>query len=236
MDNGYLTLNEGEEAEVELKAEDISGNSSVLRCVLVGGKQHGKKEGKVLEVGRVYHLKAGPYVLELDSCSLFTVVDSIATVDSAGVFVTARQDVPLWVKALLRVEGEYWDARMVLARLNAKGQWEALKTMREGNGLCAWVNMLGKYTLLIDSVPPRVEYGGMINGSLKFTIKDELAGIREYRGEVNGRWCLFEYDAKTGTLTCRKNEPAFVKGQKNRVLLTVTDAVGNKTRREIIVN
>ncbi len=236
VDNGYLTLNEGEEAEVELEAEDISGNSSVLRCVLVGGKQHGKKEGKVLEVGRVYHLKAGPYVLELDSCSLFTVVDSIATVDSAGVFVTARQDVPLWVKALLRVEGEYWDARMVLARLNAKGQWEALKTMREGNGLCAWVNMLGKYTLLIDSVPPRVEYGGMINGSLKFTIKDELAGIREYRGEVNGRWCLFEYDAKTGTLTCRKNEPAFVKGQKNRVLLTVTDAVGNKTRREIIVN
>lgn len=53
---------------------------------------------------------------------------------------------------------------------------------------------------------------------------------------MNGRWCLFEYDAKTGTLTCRKNEPAFVKGQKNRVLLTVTDAVGNKTRREIIVN
>lgn len=235
-ENGYLTLDEGEEVRVELKAEDINGNSSVLQCVLVGGKGREKQGGKMLEVGRAYHLKAGPYVLELDSCSLFTVVDSIAVVDSAGVFVTARQDVPLWAKALLRVEGEYWDSRIVLARLNAKGQWEAFKTMREGNGLCAWVNMLGKYTLLIDSVPPRVEYAGIVNGRLKFTIKDELAGIHDYRGEVNGRWCLFEYDAKTGTLTCRKNEPAFVKGRKNQVLLTVTDAVGNKTRREIMVD
>lgn len=60
---------------------------------------------------------------------------------------------------------------------------------------------------------------------------DDLSGIASYRVEVNGKWCLFTYDAKNRLLEGSLNEPVFVKG-KNKLVLKVEDGVKNVTTFE----
>ncbi len=63
--------------------------------------------------------------------------------------------------------------------------------------------------------------------SLMFKISDNLSGIKSYRGTMNGKWVLMDYDAKNSLLSYIIDEH-MPKG-KNNFHLVVTDAVGNKS-------
>ena len=52
-----------------------------------------------------------------------------------------------------------------------------------------------------------------------------FSGIATYRGEVNGRWCLFSYDPRYNLMRCSLKEPVFVSGQVNEVKVIVEDRV-----------
>ena len=61
---------------------------------------------------------------------------------------------------------------------------------------------------------------------LRFRILDALSGISRYDGYINGEWVLFEYDAKSNTITHRMKNRA--RQNKNHDFkLVVTDACGN---------
>jgi len=64
-------------------------------------------------------------------------------------------------------------------------------------------------------------------GSIMLKISDNLSGIKSYRGTMNGKWILMDYDAKSNLLTYFIDE-RMPKG-KNSFHLVVTDSVGNKT-------
>ncbi len=109
----------------------------------------------------------------------------------------------------------------------------AMTTQQCENGIIAMPYFLGCYTVVSDTVSPEVKYLGMSGRKLKFIIRDELTGIAAYRGEVNGKWGLFEYDAKNDQLTCRVDEPVFVRG-RNEVRVMVCDKAGNVTEKQIV--
>jgi hypothetical protein len=44
---------------------------------------------------------------------------------------------------------------------------------------------------------------------------------------VNGKWCLFRYDAKNHLLQCDLSEPVFKRQQQNVVNIQVKDKAGN---------
>ena len=67
-------------------------------------------------------------------------------------------------------------------------------------------------------------------GSITVKISDNLSGIKSYRGTMNGKWILMDYDAKSGLLTYLIDEH-MPKG-KNTFSLVLTDAVGNQCRYE----
>ena len=87
-------------------------------------------------------------------------------------------------------------------------------------------NSLGKFTIVIDTIPPVFKYNGINNKTIEFTITDKLSGIKEYRGEINGKWILMEYDFKTNTIKHKfENKP----NGKNYVLkLNVLDNTKNQ--------
>ena len=41
----------------------------------------------------------------------------------------------------------------------------------------------------------------MTSSTLRMTIKDEMSGIKSYRGEIDGKWILMEFDPKRALLT-----------------------------------
>src|SRR5690606_41172922 len=62
--------------------------------------------------------------------------------------------------------------------------------------------------------------------TLEVTIQDDLSGIRQYNGYLNGKWILFEYDYKSRKLTHNFNDN-IVQDGRNDLKVEVTDNAGN---------
>lgn len=95
----------------------------------------------------------------------------------------------------------------------------------------------GDFYVAIDSIQPTIKpvniYPGKNmtkNTQLIMNIGDNLSGIESYRGEVDGKWILMDYDAKNARLTYYFDEHV-AKGE-HTFTLYVTDGSGNKTSYE----
>ncbi|HEX9150773.1 MAG TPA: M23 family peptidase, partial [Flavobacterium sp.] len=111
-------------------------------------------------------------------------------------------------------------------------------TNRKENVFTAKVKTLGKYTLVVDTVAPKITILKPIEGkwlsdqkTIQLTINDSLSGIKSYNGYLNGNWILFEYDNKTKKLIHNFSDGIVSEGA-NDLKVIVTDNVGNSTTFE----
>ena len=98
------------------------------------------------------------------------------------------------------------------------------------------LSKFGRYTLLMDTVPPSVS--PVFNPSLKdftnlhfirFIIGDNLAGIDSYNGYIDGKWVLFEYEPKRNLITYRFDKKRLLGKREHHLRLEVTDKRDNLT-------
>ena len=108
-------------------------------------------------------------------------------------------------------------------------------TKRYKNSFTIYTKYLGEYKLIKDGKPPKIKSDKHIGGKwisnineLKFTISDELSGIKSYDGYLNGKWILLEYESKTKKLIHRFSDGIVDEG-KNDLKVVITDNVGNST-------
>lgn len=108
-------------------------------------------------------------------------------------------------------------------------------TYRKDTVFSAKVKTLGKYTLVMDTIAPKIAIAKPIEGkwlseqkTIQLTIKDELSGIKSYNGYLNGNWILFEYDNKTKKLIHNFSDGIVSEGA-NDLKVEVIDNVGNST-------
>jgi len=108
-------------------------------------------------------------------------------------------------------------------------------TKRYKNSFTIYSKYLGDYKLIKDGKPPKIKLDKHIGGKwisnlneLKFTISDELSGIKSYDGYLNGKWILMEYESKTRKLIHRFSDGIVAEG-KNDLKVVITDNVGNST-------
>ena len=93
----------------------------------------------------------------------------------------------------------------------------------------------GDFTLVADSVPPRISALDFRSGknvskqsSLKLKTTDNFSGIDTYDAEIDGSWVLMEYDAKYKLLTIPLAELELSAGE-HILSVTVKDEMGNKS-------
>ena len=95
----------------------------------------------------------------------------------------------------------------------------------------------GNYTVTVDTEPPVIKPVNIFPNkkvkkqfSIMMKLNDNLSGIKTYRGTLNGKWILMDYDEKNRLLTYVFDE--MMRPGKNIFVLRVTDGVGNSTRYE----
>ena len=99
-----------------------------------------------------------------------------------------------------------------------KSQWQENKIIGQSN-------KFGAFTIVIDTIKPNIKYDEINENMIRFKISDELSGIKEYRGEIDGKWVLMEYDFKTEFLHYNfKTEP---KETTQTLTLSVSDYAEN---------
>lgn len=98
---------------------------------------------------------------------------------------------------------------------------------------------LGKFAIAVDTVPPSIKARTNFKATtlsnkerISFTIDDDLSGIKSFNGTIDGKWVLFEYDAKNKRLFYTFDKKRLFANRMHQLKLTVTDKVGNKNTFE----
>ena len=132
------------------------------------------------------------------------------------------------------ISSESEKQKMFIANFNGK-KWNYNPTNLKKNVFSTYTKNWGQYKIMKDTIAPKINISKAIEGkwitnqkTLQFTISDELSGIKDYNGYINGKWILFEYDFKSKKILYNFDDGIFDDG-KNDLKLIVSDNVGNST-------
>lgn len=103
-------------------------------------------------------------------------------------------------------------------------------------------NLFGSFAVTVDQTPPVIRPLSIREkkiltdpSKLQFKIVDDLSGIKSYRGEIDGKWILFEYDAKSATIVYQFDKQRMVFGKSHLLRLVVTDNRDNSSEYKAII-
>ncbi|MDR1918613.1 MAG: M23 family metallopeptidase [Tannerellaceae bacterium] len=153
----------------------------------------------------------------------------------ADVHVLHDPDVPLHTAAQLSLhlqadtladKQKYGIVRMQ----NKRAVWIG-GTYRNG-WIDADIRQFGNYTIMHDTRPPlitAIEPATWVSRQrITFRITDALSGVKDYRGEIDGQFVLFEFDGKKNLVTYRFDKTRLERG-KHELTFTLTDYCGNRS-------
>ena len=127
------------------------------------------------------------------------------------------------------------ESKLLIVKLDNSKRKNPLKTELTSDGfLTASASGFGDYFVDIDTVPPRITPQGNINGEtlsgkkeIRIKITDDLSGIKSYVPVIDGKWAMFEFDQKNEMLIYQFDKARIQKSGSHKLVLTVTDNVGN---------
>ena len=121
-----------------------------------------------------------------------------------------------------------------IARIGDNNKSTFISSNRKNDHLIAKINNLGNYMVKIDSIPPKIS---LINISknqwisnrkkLMIKINDNESGINNYRGTINNKWILLEYNPMKNILTYDFNDNVNKTESENILKVEIEDNVGN---------
>jgi murein DD-endopeptidase MepM/ murein hydrolase activator NlpD len=85
----------------------------------------------------------------------------------------------------------------------------------------------GTFVLDEDKIPPAIQPLKVNQEGLRFIIRDEKSGIKDFEAFVDGKWVLMRYEHKQNVIWSEKLDKHPFNGQ---VLLVVRDMAGNESR------
>jgi len=137
----------------------------------------------------------------------------------SDIYEIGSQNDPLFKSFVLNIQPNRSGKRqhMVLATQNRSGRWQYLgKELNEDQSVYASSGKFGTFCVMADSTSPvirpsNISDGGTVSArqsTLRIRITDNFSGIDSQRilGTIDDRWVLFEFDAKTSTITHRLRE------------------------------
>jgi len=242
--NGLISIQKSQTYRCEYILKDAFGNTSTLAFIITGEKHPipaGNKRGILFSYNRDNEYKGKGMTLTVPQGNLYTNIylnpdaapadySVFAPTYSFGVRAPLHNSCPL---TLTVTNDSYPDKSKygIVSTDNNKIAW--LGGKYESRQIKTQIRELGKFTVAIDTVPPVVvpQYPDKwtTNGRISFKISDNLSGINFYQARLDGKFALFEYDAKNHSLFCDYDEKRMKRG-KQTLTLVVRDGAKNETR------
>jgi hypothetical protein len=159
----------------------------------------------------------------------------------AGVHHLQNQYTPLHTFCNLSIKTDNLpknlESKAVIVSVSSGNKFASKGGTFENGWITTKIRDFGNYTVTVDTEPPVIRVINIFpnkkvkkQSSILVKISDNLSGIKTYRGTLNGKWILMDYDEKNRLLAYSFDE--MMKPGKNLFKLTVTDAVGNSSRYE----
>jgi len=242
INNGYITIEDGLNYTVQIIAKDFKGNTQKITIPIEGKKDTilVQKTQKITPY-KINHTQfyrftkngittAFPKFTFYNDLYLdFDVQDSIVKVHSPTVPLNKNYTLTFNVSKYSEAQKK----QLYIASINKNGETQYQTTVKKDSTFYTSIKKLGKFTLKADTKKPKVSLHNFKNEqwlthykNLEIKISDAESGIKSYRGEIDGKWILLEYNVKRSLLTYDFNDKAFTLA-KHKLKVTVTDNVGN---------
>jgi hypothetical protein len=242
IDNGFLEIKDGLSYTVKITAKDFEGNGRTLIIPIVGKKAPIIVKKPIKETP--YYLNAAEFnKLSKDKVTVAFPKNSFYRdlyfdfQYDGEVVKLHHDDVPLHNNFTLTFDvSDYPESKrkqLFIARKTSKGGLSYSSTRSKDDKVYTLSKTLGEYTLAIDSIKPKIVPINFKEGQwlskyseLKLKVSDNLSGIKFYRGEIDGKWILLEYDPKTGLLIYDFSDRK-LEGNEHTLKVTAIDNVNN---------
>lgn len=238
--NGRINIKAGEEKKIELQLIDFHGNTSkaVFKVKGVESKRDSivylsdqlSAGSKKLPGATVSWSKESFYDLIPDKIS---VSKKNKSPYSKSYYLFRNEVFPIHKGLEIKIhESNVPDTlkeKVVLIGENFKSNKKAITVKSDSTGWTGQVSEAAELYLGIDTTAPRIwllNYNNQVfsGTSIQVNITDDLSGIKSYAGYIDGKWILFEYDAKNALLTHQFDNIA---AGEHELLLRVTDMKNN---------
>ena len=231
--------------------KDVYGNNSQLDFSVISkplansGKKPKVPKGKLLLCQSENHFATDDLVLDIPADALYEDLDFIYSC-SAPVrnSFSMLHHLPLHTYCDLAIRPEklpqQLKSKAVIVRVSESNHVSSAGGKWENGFVKTKVRDFGNYTVMVDTLRPVIRPLNIANNkkissqqSIHLKISDNLSGIKSYRGTLNGKWILMDFDAKTGLLTYDFDDR--MKPGKNEFRLIVKDAVGNESQYKAVL-
>lgn len=253
INDGFINVAEGAVAKIDVEVWDFHKNKSTIQ-LYVGGKSPKQlapsENDKVLvrynqnasvernhfsayfsngtfydDVNIIYEEKASP------SKSIYSNIHQLH-----------NKLVPLHKSAAIQVQPigipNELKNKAVMMHKDLKGVEQALNTFWKGERVAAKCKEVGSFYVKLDTIAPKVntvnfntKTKSFRGNQIRLKISDNLSGIKSYNGYIDGKWVLFDYDAKRNALTYKFDEKC--PSGEHKLKAIVTDGVGNTSEKII---
>ncbi len=250
-DKGILHLTDGKIHQVKIVVADAFNNTNVLSFKLLSKKeilptphqvsytkhfdfnQSNGFENSELKIGlpaeSLYDNLNFEYLGETAKSSYFSQIHHIH-----------NQFVPLHKAYFLAIKTHSipykYQSKALIVKIESSGRLNSVGGDYKEKWITAYPRAFGNFAVVLDTIPPVIkalsikENKILINKSkIEFKITDNLSGIGSYRGEIDGSWVLFEYDAKTNTIFYLLDKQRITMNKTHNLVLSVDDERNNRT-------
>ncbi|MBE37759.1 MAG: hypothetical protein CMP50_03820, partial [Flavobacteriales bacterium] len=227
---------------IKIIIKDSYNNKSILEFnTQINNKTEIKKETEkhknLINCKQVFEFKTTDCEIYLPNNSLyrdqlFTFQKINDSINKFPVYKIMDDSIPSHKNFILSIRADSIDKdlrkKAILTRTH-NNKTHYVKSKWKENKIIGKSNKFGYFSIAIDTIKPTIEpIKSNTSNTIQFKIQDELSGINKYRGEIDGKWILMEYDFKTNILKHTFNEDAQNKDAK--LTLSVSDnAENNKT-------
>jgi hypothetical protein len=245
---GRITVRTGQQLKVLVEAVDANDNRSELRFTLRGATLDqavpwtgAPVVGQYFRYGRENTLTTATARFTLPPNALYA--DERITCGSAKgtspfAPITKLHDplTPLNLAGQLSLKADvskangHWD-KLLLVKLDENGKPSPIGGTYQDGWVGSKVKGFGDYTVMIDTLPPKVvalDLKPVMTGrdSIKIQVTDDLSGIDQWAGKLDGAWILFEYEPKKKWITHRFDKYSDKPGT-HELVVEVHDERGN---------
>jgi len=141
------------------------------------------------------------------------------------------------------IPDKFRDKALIVLIDPASGQKSAIGGEYSDGWVTVKTNLLGSFAIAVDKTPPSITPINLKDkrtlsnlSKIHFKISDDLSGIKSYRGEIDGKWVLFEFEAKSRLLTYTFDKSRMTFGKSHLLRLVVTDYQGNSSEYKAVIN
>jgi hypothetical protein len=248
INKGVISTQVGCTHQLQFIVKDVYGNSSTLDFTLLGAdyipptnEQIKPAIAAIFPYQDAHVFKHEGFEMHLPKNALYDTLFfeynvSADTVENcfAPVHHVHHESTPVHKSYALSIPNNVVDSlkeKAFIAQINKSGQLVYRGGQWVNNKLTTKTKSFGDFSVSIDTIPPSIKglniYPGKhcTSSTLKVKIRDNMSGIKSYRGEIDGKWILMEYEPKQARLTHR-----FDKSLKGAHVFTleVIDERGNR--------